>query len=265
MSELRVTTLQHEAAAASNITLASNGNVGIGKSLPADKLHVSGESFPNIKIETNSASSGDSTLDLVGYRTTDSPVGYLKFWNNATSPTELARVTSYREGADNTGNLRFYTSSAGSLGERMRIDSAGRVTMPYQPAFKAHVSGSPSHVNATAIPFSATSLNIGSYFNTANYTFTAPVAGVYVFGGMFRVDVVATYVHLSVAINGALSKQNLELLGLSTGNGSGFTAAPFAYLRYLSAGDAVSFLGYHSVGGTQSLNEQSFLYGYLQS
>ena len=102
-------------------------NLGIGTSSPTDKLHVSGEPYPNIKIETNSASSGDSTLDLVGYRTTNSPVGYLKFWNNATSPTELARVTSYREGADNTGNLLFYTSSAGSLGERMRIDSAGNI------------------------------------------------------------------------------------------------------------------------------------------
>ena len=107
--------------------ITSAGDVGIGTSLPTDKLHVSGESFPNIKIETNSVSSGDSTLDLVGYRTTNSPVGYLKFWNNATSPTELARVTSYREGADNTGNLLFYTSSAGSLGERMRIDSAGNI------------------------------------------------------------------------------------------------------------------------------------------
>ena len=109
--------------------ITSAGNVGIGTSSPTDKLHVSGESFPNIRIETSSASSGDSTLDLVGYRTTNSPVGYLKFWNNATSPTELARVTSYREGADNTGNLLFYTSSGGSLGERMRIDSSGVVTV----------------------------------------------------------------------------------------------------------------------------------------
>ena len=265
MSELRVTTLQHEAAAASNITLASNGNVGIGTSSPANyRLHVEGEN--NLGTVYIHGGTGASWGLEIGSHS-QSLESDLVLTGNAVigsqaSLSNVAQGTGYFRWM--TGGTSHKTGTDGAT-ERMRIDSEGRVTMPYQPAFKAHVSGSPSHVNATAIPFSATSLNIGSYFNTANYTFTAPVAGVYVFGGMFRVDVVATYVHLSVAINGALSKQNLELLGLSTGNGSGFTAAPFAYLRYLSAGDAVSFLGYHSVGGTQSLNEQSFLYGYLQS
>ena len=129
---------------------ASAESLGIGTSSPTDKLHVSGESFPNIKIETNSASSGDSTLDLVGYRTTNSPVGYLKFWNNATSPTELARVTSYREGADNTGNLLFYTSSAGSLGERMRIDSSGNVGIgASSPSQLLEVRGAAARIRIT--------------------------------------------------------------------------------------------------------------------
>lgn len=184
MSEILVTTVKHESATTDNITLGSNGSVGIGTSSPTDKLHVSGESFPNIKIETNSASSGDSTLDLVGYRTTNSPVGYLKFWNNATSQTELARVTSYREGENNTGNLRFYTSSAGSLGERMRIDSAGRVTMPYQPSFFADVSSATTFQgdvsNAVGI-FNRATVNIGNHYSTATGKFTAPVAGTYVF------------------------------------------------------------------------------------
>ena len=139
------------------LTIDSAGNVGIGTSSPTDKLHVSGESFPNIKIETNSASSGDSTLDLVGYRTTNSPVGYLKFWNNATSPTELARVTSYREGADNTGNLLFYTSSAGSLGERMRIDSSGNVGIgASSPSQLLEVRGAAARIRITDTDTSGT-------------------------------------------------------------------------------------------------------------
>tara|TARA_R110000796_G_scaffold162248_1_gene279004 strand:- start:237 stop:890 length:654 start_codon:yes stop_codon:yes gene_type:complete len=42
MSELRLTTLKHESATADNITLASNGNVGIGNSSPTQKLDVTG-------------------------------------------------------------------------------------------------------------------------------------------------------------------------------------------------------------------------------
>ena len=42
MSELRVTTLKHAAAAADNITLDANGNVGIGTSSPGQKLDVTG-------------------------------------------------------------------------------------------------------------------------------------------------------------------------------------------------------------------------------
>ena len=147
----------------------------------------------------------------------------------------------------------------------MQIDSAGRVTMPYQPAFKAHVVGSPSHVSTSPIPFSTTSLNIGAHFNTANYTFTVPVAGVYVFGGTFRADVAAAYVYILPIINGANSLQSGELPGLSTGNGAGFTAAPFVYFRYLSAGDTIKFGGVFETGGTANVNAQSFLYGYLQS
>ena len=136
--------------ATERVRIDNAGNLGIGTSSPTDKLHVSGESFPNIRIETNSASSGDSTLDLVGYRTTNSPVGYLKFWNNATSPTELARVTSYREGADNTGNLLFYTSSAGSLGERMRIDSSGNVGIgASSPSQLLEVRGAAARIRIT--------------------------------------------------------------------------------------------------------------------
>ena len=241
MSELRVTTLQHEAAAASNITLASNGNVGIGKSLPADKLHVSGESFPNIKIETNSASSGDSTLDLVGYRTTDSPVGYLKFWNNATSPTELARVTSYREGADNTGNLRFYTSSAGSLGERMRIDSAGRVTMPYQPAASASYNGADLGIG-NLIPLNQVPTTRGGIVVGTN-RFTVSVAGMYFVGYHHLAQASST--GISIRVNGA---------NINSGAGSHTQSVAGAYNNF-SAQNLVSmqandFLDFYIVGGT---------------
>jgi len=61
----------------------------------------------------------------------------------------------------------------------MRIDSAGRVTMPYQPSFDAYlpVGGSKS----TVLVYASTRHNTGNHYNTSTGLFTAPVTGVYHF------------------------------------------------------------------------------------
>lgn len=64
--------------------------------------------------------------------------------------------------------------------ERLGIDSSGRVTMPYQPAFSA-INGAGNNGVAYPIPFTTAVTNVGGYYNTSNYRFTAPVAGTYFF------------------------------------------------------------------------------------
>ena len=72
--------------------------------------------------------------------------------------------------------LRFGTSDT----ERMRIDSAGRVTMPYQPAFATTGTNYTQVSNTlTKIIPNAEVFDIGN--NYSNGVFTAPVAGVYEF------------------------------------------------------------------------------------
>ncbi len=64
------------------------------------------------------------------------------------------------------------------------IDSAGRVLQPARPAFRAYMTGdqsAPSANTFTTIQFNAENYDIGGNFNTSNYTFTTPVAGIYYF------------------------------------------------------------------------------------
>lgn len=68
-----------------------------------------------------------------------------------------------------------------NLTERFRIDASGRVTMPYQPSFRAGKSASASGVG-TILTFDQVYLNVGSCYSSSNGRFTAPVAGVYYFG-----------------------------------------------------------------------------------
>jgi C1q domain len=64
---------------------------------------------------------------------------------------------------------------------RMRIDTGGRITTPYQPAFYAYGVSGASYGSGNYWIFPSTTFNRGSHYNTSNGIFTAPVAGVYEF------------------------------------------------------------------------------------
>ena len=152
MSQLNVTTLKHESAGVDNITLDANGRVGIGTSSPDFNLHVLSTTLPQVKIDYNGT-----------YYTTISNNGAL----NVVDPGTDNKWVFLRNGT-----------------EQMRIDSAGRVTMPYQPAFSASSTYGAAYQTITAsapFPFDGTRINIGGHYNTSTYRFTAPINGLYEF------------------------------------------------------------------------------------
>jgi hypothetical protein len=76
--------------------------------------------------------------------------------------------------------------------EAMRINSSGFVTTPYQPAFQ--VFRTTATTAANFVVYNSVWLNIGSFYNTGNGRFTAPVAGVYQFNwGSIGGATVGTY------------------------------------------------------------------------
>jgi len=139
----------------------TNGNVGIGTSSPAGSMQLLRSSDPQFII----------TDDLTSSFSFGTTTGYSSIGTDATEIRFKTGVT--------TGSL-FSTGT-----ERMRIDSSGRITTPNQPAFMAGIaSTSDATIASNAyVPFNTVTggFNTGSNFSTANYYFTAPVAGKYFF------------------------------------------------------------------------------------
>ena len=154
------------------LRINSSGNVGIGTTSPSYKLETKDG---DISAVTLGSASGGTSVNGIRFRI-----------NNSASPSQFASLGMVSAETESGwgGSLIFSTKPANgspneSVTEAMRIDSSGRVTVPYQPAFSAYI-GSATYGPAT-LPFSATILNRGGHFNTSTYRFTAPIAGVYFF------------------------------------------------------------------------------------
>lgn len=105
--------------------------------------------------------------------------GQLSF-NRSTDDTPYWNIDVY--GNTSTPSLRMH--NAGTT--KVNIDSDGRVTMPYQPAFHAYGSGTLSMSGTqsyTKINMIGTYNNVGGNYSTATSRFTVPVSGNYYFHG----------------------------------------------------------------------------------
>lgn len=145
-----------------NIT-SSTGNLGIGTDSPSGGLTVL-HGTNNTAAPTLNLLNGGGSARHISFHSNDG--------------------TTFFGGIGRNGEVGIYVDAANALAlrvndtERMRIDSAGRVTMPNQPAFFAHLANPTPSVGSTIV-FNSVDLNIGSHYNASNGIFTAPVAGVY--------------------------------------------------------------------------------------
>ena len=90
--------------------------------------------------------------------------------------TPYIASSNLNAGAGSATPLTFITSAT----ERMRIDTAGRVTTPYQPAFCATRPGGGGSLTGNIVCTSVV-LNNGNHYSTSSGAFTAPVTGIYAF------------------------------------------------------------------------------------
>lgn len=84
--------------------------------------------------------------------------------------------------------------------DQLAVDSSGRVTMPYQPAFGGHKSDNIATANASAVTWTV-KYNIGGHFNGTR--FTAPFAGRYHFDFGGITHGVSSYFYIGFKVNGS--------------------------------------------------------------
>ena len=153
------------------------------------------EPYPTANSITIRGANTDDTPLLILKRHTDGAqsdgeiIGKIQFMSNENNVdsgnhqprAEIHGVTVNTSGA---AKLDFYTvpNSTTTPIKRMTLNQEGQLTVPNTPAFLAYHQANDLNysVNAT-LSFPYTLYNIGNHYNTSNSTFTAPIAGRYLF------------------------------------------------------------------------------------
>jgi hypothetical protein len=186
---------------------ASNGNVGIGNTSPNYLLKV-GPQNTTETIAVQSAGGGAETI-MQSYAGTDSRIG-----SSANTP------------------LNLITNSV----SRMTIDTSGRVTMPYQPAFRA--INAPATSTNSVLYWANAPVNVGSHYNSSTGRFTAPVAGTYLFTMSVLFPTTNTsYARILFAVNNTVSTNYADTL---TSAGASYLSLNGSAVISLSANDWVT-------------------------
>jgi hypothetical protein len=225
----------------------SSGNVGIGTTSPTVNLDVYNNSGWG-GLDIDGTSGGEIRLQKAGTR-----------YGGIYASDSTGLVILAENGANST---LFYTNGS----ERMRIDSAGIVTQPYQPAFSVRPTSTQSNIavgSFTTVNLGTEIFDVGSNF--AGNTFTAPVTGKYQLNFSIRlqaVDTASAYYQIRFNTSNRLYYSTFDFGGLSTD--PSYWSPAFSILADMDANDTV-YMSVSQATGTQQtdIHSETYFTGYL--
>jgi hypothetical protein len=145
----------------------TSGNLGVGTTSPLAKLSIGGGSLSDANVPVQISSGGSATETYFGANKNGSYGALFGYSNGAGVGTGVAIRSVQAE------PIMFFTSSNV---ERMKIDSSGRVTMPFQPCFYGNPNATVSATNKVT-SYTNTRTRGGITFSSG--VITVPVAGEY--------------------------------------------------------------------------------------
>ena len=234
----------------------SSGRLGIGTNNPSNLIHL------------YSTSDGAELLQLeIGAQPVSSEKAKI-IWKATQTNGQSAKLASIGSTAVSNwgGEFQIFTKPANgtpndTILERVRIDNAGRMTLPYQPAFQTTGTNySQSGAAYSIIIPSGVPYNQGSHYNGSTGRFTAPVAGRYLFGfwGL-------SYPHNTEVnqirgfVNGSATGQEVQFNGTS----SQHEECSGTLLLNLNANDVFDWRYYQASGSAKAYGSQWNMWGYL--
>ena len=224
---------------------SSNNRVGMGTASPSRQVMIS-----------RSIADGSGELGIVSSdSSTSGALGNIHFGNS--TDTSLASIRATADGATDSAKLEFNTEKTGAAIETaMRIDSNGRVTMPYQPmCFVTRISEqtgiSSQSSSPTVLVLNTPIFNVGNHYNDVNGRWTAPVAGKYEFSWSYATKTGQAGIYRTFLWKNGSILNYTQLRNDSSGNSSPYNFASRTAILDLAANDYVILQG--SIDGSPSV------------